>query len=158
MPLVEGVIGYDGSYHHLDETVADRTSPGFIQPLYTDGSRRLLIPLVQRLLGEDKKVVVFRESKPESIACAVYLSRSLALGVVADIELAALGELSSSSRTLGQVLGAGVAFHNADLSRDERRVIEEAFRDPGSALKVIVATPTLAMGVNTRRRPSPLSD
>lgn len=67
-------------------------------------------------------------------------------------------ELSSSSRTLGQVLGAGVAFHNADLSRDERRVIEEASRDPGSALKVIVATPTLAMGVNTRRRPSPLSD
>lgn len=149
VPLVEGVIGYDGSYHHLDETGAEQTSAGFIHPLYTDGSRRLLIPLVQRLLGEDKKVVVFRESKPESIACAVYLSRSLGLGEVVDIDLAALGELSSSSRTLGQVLSAGVAFHNADLSRDERRVIEEAFREPRSALKVIVATPTLAMGVNT---------
>jgi helicase len=47
------------------------------------------------------------------------------------------------------VLGGGVAFHNADLNREERRAIEETFRDPDSALKVVAATPTLAMGVNT---------
>lgn len=149
VPLIEGVIDDDGSYRHLDEAGAEQMSPGFVQPLYTEGSRRLLIPLVQRLLGEGKKVVVFRESKPESIACAVYLSRSLGLGAVANIDLETVGELSSSRRMLDQVLGAGVAFHNADLRRDERRVIEDAFRDPVSALKVVVATPTLAMGVNT---------
>jgi helicase len=149
VPLVEGVINQDGSYRHLDEMGAEQLAAGFIRPLYADGSRRLLIPLVQRLLGEGKKVVVFRESKAESIACAVYLSRAVGLAPVADIDLATMGELSSSSRTLNQVLGAGVGFHNADLSRDERRVVEEAFRDPQSSLKVIVATPTLAMGVNT---------
>jgi helicase len=42
-----------------------------------------------------------------------------------------------------------VAFHNADLERDERRVVEEAFRAPKSEIRVIVATTTLAMGINT---------
>ena len=149
VPLVEGVIDYAGNYHHLDEAGSEQTITPFVQPLSANGSRRWLIPLVQRLLSEDKKVVVFRESKPESIACAVYLSQSLGLPPVANIDLESLGELSSSSRTLQRVLSAGVAFHNADLSRDERRVIEETFRDTDSALKVIVATPTLAMGVNT---------
>jgi len=149
VPLVEGVIDYNGDYHHLDEAEAEQTTAGFVQPLYADGSRRLLIPLVQRLLSEGKKVVVFRESKPESIAFAVLHSQSLGLPALPDIDLESLGELSSSSRTLQRVLNAGVAFHNADLSRDERRVIEETFRDPDSGLKVISATPTLAMGVNT---------
>ncbi len=43
----------------------------------------------------------------------------------------------------------GVALHNADLDREEKLVIERHFRDPTSPLKVIVATTTLAMGVNT---------
>lgn len=148
VPLVEGVIDYAGSYRHVDEGGAEQIAANFVQPLYADGSRRFLIPLVRRLLDEDKKVVVFRESKAQSIACAVYLSQSLGLPSVG-VELAALGEMSSSSRTLQRVLDAGVAFHNADLSREERAVIEETFRDPDSPLKVIVATPTLAMGVNT---------
>jgi len=150
VPLVEGVIDYAGTYHFRDETGAEQTARGFIQPLYTQGSRRLLIPLVRRLLSEGKKVIVFRESRAESVACSVYLSRSLGLPTVFE-QASALdfGESSASSLTLRRVLQGGVAFHNSDLNRDERRVIEEIFRDPGSALKVIVATPTLAMGVNT---------
>jgi helicase len=42
-----------------------------------------------------------------------------------------------------------VAFHNSHLDREERRVIEEHFRRRGTHLRVIVATTTLAMGVNT---------
>jgi helicase len=43
----------------------------------------------------------------------------------------------------------GVAFHNADLGPEERRVVEEQFRRSDGSLRVIVATTTLAMGVNT---------
>jgi helicase len=42
-----------------------------------------------------------------------------------------------------------VGFHNADLDRDERRALEVSFRDPDSPLRVLVATTTLAMGINT---------
>lgn len=50
---------------------------------------------------------------------------------------------------LRQALAGGVGFHNADLSPDERIALETRFRDPSSDLKVIVATTTLAMGINT---------
>jgi helicase len=149
VPLVEGVIDDAGGYRFRDELGAEHVTPAFIRPLYASGSRRLLIPLVRRLLSEDKKVVIFRESRPESAACAVYLSRELGLAPFSQIADLDTGEMSVSSRTLREVMLGGVAFHNSDLSRDERRVIEEGFRDPYSALRVIVATPTLAMGVNT---------
>ena len=42
-----------------------------------------------------------------------------------------------------------MAFHNAELDRDEKLVVERYFRDPASALRVIVATTTLAQGINT---------
>lgn len=149
VPLVEGVIDDAGGYRFRDEQGAEHVTPAFIRPLYASGSRRLLIPLVRRLLSEDKKVVIFRESRPESVACAVYLSRELGLAPFSQIADLDTGEMSVSSRTLREVLLGGVAFHNSDLSRDERRVIEEGFRDPNSTLRVVVATPTLAMGVNT---------
>src|SRR4029077_19984259 len=49
---------------------------------------------------------------------------------------------------LRQCLQGGVAFHIADLDADEREVVEEQFR-AATTLKVIAATTTLAMGVNT---------
>ena len=54
-----------------------------------------------------------------------------------------------SSVALRETLCSGVAFHNADLDRETRWVIEEHFRAPDSPIRVIVATTTLAMGVNT---------
>jgi hypothetical protein len=47
------------------------------------------------------------------------------------------------------VLQGGVGFHNSDLDRDEKHILEEEFRAPGSTLRVLVATTTLAMGINT---------
>lgn len=40
----------------------------------------------------------------------------------------------------------GLAYHNADLSMDERQYVEKAFRE--GTIKKIVCTPTLAAGVN----------
>lgn len=150
VPLVEGVLDHGGAYRYLDQDGQEQVEAVFIYPLNDSGSRRLLIPLMRRLMTEGKKVVVFRQSKGESVACAVYLSRALGLPS-ADRALAQLGEgdISTSTRALRQTLSAGVAFHNTDLDRDERRVIEIEFRDPGSAVRIVVATPTLAMGVNT---------
>jgi ATP-dependent DNA helicase len=69
--LVEGVLDHSGTYHYIDEDGAERLARSFIDPLPDDGSRRILIPLVRRLTGEGKKMIVFRATKSESVACAV---------------------------------------------------------------------------------------
>ncbi len=150
VPLVEGVLDQAGTYRCLDEDGQERSRPAFVEPLYDGGSRRLLIPLLRRLMKEEKKVVVFRQSKGEAVACAVYLSQALGLSP-AELALEQLGQgdASTSTQTLQRTLTGGVAFHNTDLDRDERRVIEEQLRDPASPVRVVVATPTLAMGINT---------
>lgn len=109
-----------------------------------------MIPLLAKLTGEEKKVIVFRETKGETTGCAAYLARTLDLPPAEE----AIAELpaadpSAASGTLRQAMFGGVAFHNADLDREEKLVIERHFRDPRSPLKVIVATTTLAMGINT---------
>jgi helicase len=60
-------------------------------------------------------------------------------------ELEAL-EDTRSRRTLFESLRSGVAFHNADMSLEERRTVERHFR--GGAIRIVCATPTLALGVN----------
>lgn len=47
---------------------------------------------------------------------------------------------------LDEALGRGVGIHTADLTAEQREIVEEAFAH--RELKVIVATPTLVAGVN----------
>jgi len=55
-------------------------------------------------------------------------------------------EITSIDTKLFSCIRKGVAFHNAGLSSIQRGVIEQGFKD--RLIKCIVATPTLAAGVN----------
>jgi len=57
-----------------------------------------------------------------------------------------LPELTSVDKKLFSCLEKGVAFHNAGLSSVQRRTVERSFKE--RIIKCIVATPTLAAGVN----------
>lgn len=59
-------------------------------------------------------------------------------------------ERSSFIEDLARLIEAGVAFHHAGLASHHRKVIEEAFRN--RVLRTVVATPTLAAGVNLPAR------
>jgi helicase len=59
-------------------------------------------------------------------------------------------EETELSRSLARALERGAAFHHAGLAPAHRRVVEDLFR--AHVIKVLVATPTLAAGVNLPAR------
>ncbi len=130
---------------------------------YTDNSREsfphLDDPVVSVVsasteAGEQSLVFVNTRRSTESLAerLSLYLRESLS-----EDELAALRDVSTRVKRgdaettqvgdrLANCISSGVAFHHAGLSPTHRRAVETAFKD--RALKCIVATPTLAAGIN----------
>ncbi len=151
VPLEEGILQADGSFRYLDPSKTERVVESFIQRQWGKGSSQdWVIPLVCRLVSEGKQVIVFRETRGEARGCAGYLARELGLAAAREaIEDLPTGDPSGASAALRQALAGGVAFHISDLDRSERQVVEDHFRRPGTKLRVIAATTTLAMGINT---------
>lgn len=153
IPLDEGLLLSDGSFRFIHgERKEENRQHNYIVPYYSgkNSSQNLIIPLIKKLVDVGKQVIVFRETKGETRGCAKYLARDLGLAAAErTIQRLPDGDLSKASNDLRVALSGGVCFHNADLDRHERLVLEEEFRKPGSEVRVIVATTTLAMGVNT---------
>jgi len=141
----------DGSFRYITGDGAEHKIDNYLDVQYRKGSSQdIVIPLVGKLVGDGEKVIVFRETKPIVQATAEYLKDNLGFGA-ANETLALLPETDPSvaSAQLRRCLEGGIAFHNADLDRGERQAVESTFRDPKSSLNVLVATTTVAMGVNT---------
>lgn len=151
VPLDEGLISRNGRFKYIDgETHEEKELEAVVQPIYSGkhSSQDIVIPLVQKIVDGGGQVIVFREWKVHTVACAEYLARDTNLPRADK----AISELSSTdpSNTTNRLLAClenGTAFHNSDLSRDERVIVEKAFRR--GEIKVIAATTTLAMGINT---------
>jgi replicative superfamily II helicase len=108
----------------------------------------LVVSLAERFLGEGKQVIAFRSTVSKVVETARRLRGRLpaaGLGQQVNERLNALDD-SDSVNDLRLCLASGVGFHNADLTHPERRLAEDAFRF-GEA-RLLVATTTLAMGVN----------
>jgi helicase len=152
VPLDEGLLLSDGCFRHIDpETGAERRDVPVVNRVYGKGtSQDWIIPLTRKLVAEGQQVIVFRETKGEARGCANYLAAALGLAPAkVALERMPTGDPSQASHDLRKTLSNGVAFHNADLEREERLIVEEEFRRADSGLRVIAATTTLAMGVNT---------
>lgn len=115
-----------------------------------------LLNLGIELLKRKKQALIFSQTKKSTIANAQALSEVTAPKLMQD-ELKGLKALSNSvlnvldrptsqCEKLSEIIKSGVAFHHAGLLNKQRKLIENAFRE--GLLKFIVATPTLAMGVN----------
>ena len=153
VPLKESVLDASGSIRTREPNGRESHTAGFVQPRYVSGSQSnkpWVIPLVQRLVSEGKKVIVFRALRGDTVGAALYLSQALGLPPATEtLAQLPVGDRSTASEDLRRCLQGGIAFHNSDLDRDERVALETTFRDQASSLRVIVATTTLAMGVNT---------
>ncbi len=116
--------------------------------------------LVRSVIAEGGQALVFVNTRKASEQVAQGLvptvrallgTAELSDAAAAAEELRATAEEDTEGvRHLEAMVPYGVAFHNASLTNPERRVIEHAFRD--RKLKVLVATPTLAAGINLPAR------
>lgn len=151
VPINEGIIDGHGTFRFRTEKGDEGSVSNFVRHEPRKGSSQdWIIPLVRKLVSEGKQVIVFRETTGEARGTANYLADNLDLPP-ATHALASLptGDSTLESTALRKCLEGGVALHTANLDRDERLAVEENFRRPNSAIRVIAATTTLAMGVNT---------
>ncbi|HEV2165480.1 MAG TPA: DEAD/DEAH box helicase [Thermoplasmata archaeon] len=134
---------------------------------FTDLSTRAIPPpgealprLVRSVLEEGGQALVFVNTRRSSEQTAQALSATVRATLsrearrAAEEAAAALGAISEEEtegvRRLSSLLPSGIGFHNASLTNPERQVVERAFRD--RIVKVLVATPTLAAGINLPAR------
>ena len=138
VPLVEGVL-CEGTLELFDGAFST--------------SRRVKFEeLVEECVAENGGVLVFESTRRGAEKTAVKLSAITAKYVENEgLEKAILEENEGEmSRKLAECVRKGAAFHHAGLLNGQRRVVEDAFRRGN--IKVVVATPTLAAGVNLPAR------
>ena len=151
VPLSEGV--------YLDGRI-DFFQNGRIKSREIKRERKMeLADITCDTLDDNGQVLIFVSSRRSTIAVAKKLASSLRRYITEDaLHLLAKGakKIASSpsapeaSKTLARLVANGAAFHHAGLDNKERTLVEDYFKE--NLLKVIVATPTLAAGVNLPAR------
>lgn len=155
VPLIEGVLDRSGSFRFIDaegqEQEMQLLAPGAVRTRREKPSAQdVIVPLVRSLIAQGEKVIVFRNQRGPAQGCANYLAQDLSLPPATDaVEALPTHDLTSTSAALRKCLAGGTAFHNTNLTREEKAVVERAFRDPGSPVRVLAATTTVAAGINT---------
>lgn len=155
VPLTEGVLSRNGIFKHIDNNGEEKTEQllqqsDIIIRRSSPSAQDVIVPLVKMLVAKGEKVIVFRNKKGSAEGCANYLSEELNLSPADDaINELPIRDLSTTSSKLKKTLVGGVAFHDTNLNKFERNVVERHFRDPNSKVRVLAATTTLAAGLNT---------
>jgi helicase len=135
---------------------------------YNDGStkkiagdtKKALELLVQESLKDGGQTLIFVNNRKSTVSLANRLS-SVVAELLTEAEKKQLKKLVSSMKheqaeivsieqSLVTSVENGVAFHHAGLESNQRRLVEQGFKD--HQIKCIVATPTLAAGVNIPAR------
>jgi helicase len=135
---------------------------------YNDGSikkisgppKQTLELLVEESLKDGGQTLVFVNNRKSTVSLATRLSL-VVVELLSEAEKKNLKKLSGSikreqseivslEQPLLSCIEKGVAFHHAGLESAQRRVVEQGFKD--RVIKCIVATPTLAAGVNIPAR------
>jgi helicase len=104
--------------------------------------------LVKDTLSQSAQILIFENSRKNAEATASRLTGLLPANEATSVlsqSISATGESETAVR-LANCVSRGVAFHHAGLLSEQRRLVEQGFRD--SKIKVIASTPTLAAGLN----------
>ncbi|HLG93906.1 MAG TPA: DEAD/DEAH box helicase, partial [candidate division Zixibacteria bacterium] len=143
VPLKRGVLADGRMKFYAGDAEEEEPWPEMMQL----SEEELWLKSIEKKTAEGEQILVFRKSKKECEELALRLSGRLGLPPASGAkEKIKTGLFSNSAERLWRVLQGGVAFHHADLLFPLRRAVEEAFRS--GEIRVVVATSTLAWGVN----------
>ncbi len=154
VPLREGVCTLDGKYKsrllgsaRIDD-LPDETVPLSL-PLPAS-QNELVTALARHHIENGHKVLIFRGGRSQTKATAFELERYLPRVKVDDGTRERVNQLEETDVRvhLLQLIQRGIAYHNVGLSFDERDLIESQFSSEDGLIRTVVATETLAMGVN----------
>lgn len=160
IPLRDGVITPDGIFRFVSTATGTTESserialrPGLVAKARGEHDVRAAVALglTETLLSQRQRVLLFVTSQPRALGLAVQLARELRLGaheeLCAALEAIPNGDRHRTTQALLTAARGGVGVHTAAMEPAERKAVENAYRE--GHLRVLVATPTLAMGVNT---------
>ena len=144
IPLHEGV------YYNWEVTFEDGRS--FDVPQGKDD----IWAMVKQTIDDGGQCIIFVNSRRSTEALAVKYSasmKSVCGRQLTDDEKSLIegdADTTSLGRKLSACIACGMAFHNAGLTARQRKYVEDNFRNGN--IKCIVATPTLAAGINLPAR------
>ncbi|MCK4428427.1 MAG: DEAD/DEAH box helicase, partial [candidate division Zixibacteria bacterium] len=143
--LLQGVL-LDGRFHFRKYNSGEEGTDQLVES-DSEESHQLLFANMEKLLEDEEQILVFLKSKKTCEDCALLFSEEIKLPSSADA-IQALSELENTTlrEKLTFCLQRGVAFHNADLTSDERGVIEHFYLK--GEIRVIFSTTTLSLGIN----------
>jgi len=149
VPLREGVyfngaaIFNDGSVKWIPEE-SDMDVVDLALETIKEGGQTLIFVNTRKAA----EAVAQRSGKYVSALIAVEDKKSL--GKLSEQVLGASSEPTRICKRLAECVSEGVAFHHAGIISQQRKLIEDGFRQ--NRIKCVAATPTLAMGLNLPSR------
>lgn len=116
----------------------------------SDSHKKPSVNLAVDTVRDGKQAIVFAGTKRGSEKTAEDIGKEInnvKLNDLSDKVLNVLSNPTEQCERLSSCVENGVAFHHSGLASDQRKLIEDNFRE--GKIKVICATPTLAYGVDT---------
>ncbi|CAZ81986.1 unnamed protein product [Tuber melanosporum] len=154
IPLQEHLV-YDNNIYSYDEKLVAKISPSEPKEL-KDPVTNAIVSLTHEAVKGGHGVLVFCESRSrcEDVGRLLVKFMPAVNEEIREERMEIIRDLATTSTGLDPILEktvpAGVAFHHAGLTTEERDLIAEAY-DRG-AIKVICCTATMAAGVNLPAR------
>ena len=143
--LLQGVL-LNGEFRFKKHNTGEEGSEKLVD-LESDETQQILFANMQGLLDRGEQVLVFLKSKKTCEDCAfLFAEHSRLSPSLGAIEALIPLENTTLKEMLICCLQSGVAFHNADLTFDERRVVEHFYLK--GDIRAIFSTTTLSLGVN----------
>ena len=144
IPLKEGVY-FDGKIMFDETDIVD-----------VDAGKDEIWALIKETIDEGGQCLVFVNARRSTESLAVNYSKKmkdLCSPGLSDEDVMILegeNETTALGKKLASCAKCGIAFHNAGLTYQQRKFVEEGFKN--GRIKCIVATPTLAAGINLPAR------
>ncbi len=152
----EATFEFDDEYRPVDLNAGVKTYTHG-ENTFADKYRRLYraIDLAEPHLNEDGQALVFVSSRQDTVRAAEkardeITERDIEMGVRGDLAFHEESRERLENETLRNSVLDGVAFHHAGLSKNDRDLVEEWFKD--GHIELLFSTSTLAWGVNLPAR------